>query len=70
MGLEGAGGYASLTGAMAKFNKVRLLQSDGGSEFEKEFKEKVNQFLQFYNNERPHLGLGMKIPNDVAVCRI
>lgn len=120
LGLEGADGYASLTGAMAKFNKVRLLQNDGGSEFEKEFKEnvkmfageyrvsrpykkneqsyiesfnrtlrkeclgwkkyklkelskmkeKVNQFLQFYNNERPHLGLGMKIPNDVAVCRI
>jgi len=33
-------------------------------------KEKVNKFLEFYNNERPHLGLGMKIPNDVAVCRI
>jgi len=33
-------------------------------------KEKVKEYLNFYNNKRPHLGLGMKVPNDVAVCRI
>ena len=36
----------------------------------REMKKKVEKFLYFYNNERPHLGLGMKIPNEVAVCRI
>jgi len=30
----------------------------------------VKEFLHFYNNERPHLGLNMRIPNDIAVCRI
>ena len=33
-------------------------------------RELVKEFLRFYNNERPHLGLNMRIPNDVAVCRI
>lgn len=119
-GLESEDGYASLTMATRHFKKVRLLQNDGGGEFEKEFKknvkmfakehrvsraykkneqsfiesfnrtlrkeclgwrkykigelprmrEKVKKYLNFYNNERPHLGLGMKIPNDVAACRI
>jgi len=119
-GLEGADGYASLTEAKKKYRQVRLLQNDGGGEFEKEFresvkmfaqehrvsrpyrkneqsfiesfnrtlrkeclgwkkyrikelpemKEKVKEYLNFYNNKRPHLGLGMKVPNDVAVCRI
>lgn len=120
LGLEGQDGLASLTVATERFKEVRLLQNDGGSEFEKEFKEnihtfaqehrvsrpykkneqsfiesfnrtlrkeclgwrkykrkelssmkeKVKVFLDFYNNERPHLGLNMQIPNDVAVCRI
>jgi transposase InsO family protein len=119
-GLEALDGYASLTGAKEVFKEVRLIQTDGGSEFEKEFKdnvkmfakehrvsrpykkneqsfiesfnrtlrkeclgwrkyklkelpgmkEKVKQFLYFYNNERPHLGINMQIPNEVAVCRI
>jgi len=30
----------------------------------------VKEFMIFYNNERPHLGLGMRIPNEVASCRI
>lgn len=120
VGLEGADGYASLTEAKKAFKQTRLLQNDGGSEFEKEFKEnilsfaqehrvsrpykkneqsfiesfnrtlrkeclgwrkyslkelpkmkeKVRLFLDFYNNERPHLGLNMGIPNQVAFCRI
>jgi transposase len=32
--------------------------------------ERVDEFMKFYNNERPHLGLGMRIPNEVASCRI
>jgi len=31
---------------------------------------KVHEFMVFYNNERPHLGLGMRTPNEVASCRI
>ncbi len=31
---------------------------------------KVQEFMVFYNNERPHLGLGMRTPNEVASCRI
>lgn len=31
---------------------------------------RVEVFMKFYNNERPHLGLAMKIPNEVASCRI
>lgn len=32
--------------------------------------KKLEEFLHFYNDERPHLGLGMRIPNEVAKCRI
>lgn len=119
-GLESEDGYASLTVAKKHFKNVRLLQNDGGREFEKEFrknvkmfarehrvsrpykkneqsfiesfnrtlrkeclgwrkyevkelpemKKRLEEYLEFYNNRRPHLGLGMRIPNEVAVCRI
>lgn len=36
----------------------------------REMKLKVEEYIQYYNNVRPHLGLGMKTPNEVAVCRI
>ena len=32
--------------------------------------ERVDEFMKFYNNERPYLGLGMRIPNEVASCCI
>lgn len=120
LGLESEDGYASLTVAGKKFGRMELIQSDGGSEYEGEFrkhvleyadkhrvsrpykkneqsfiesfnrtlrkeclgwrkyswkelrvmKEKVREYMDFYNNRRPHLGLDMKIPNEVAVCRI
>lgn len=116
-GLEAEDGYASLTSAQKIFNRTRLLQNDGGPEFEgvfvknistfadehrvsrpykkneqsfiesfnrtlrkeclgwrkytkKEFpkmKKLVNNFLVYYNNVRPHLGLGMKTPNEISV---
>ena len=28
---------------------------------------KVTKFLIYYNNERPHLGLKMKTPNEVTI---
>ncbi|MBU0975200.1 integrase core domain-containing protein [Patescibacteria group bacterium] len=33
-------------------------------------KERVKEYLKYYNNERPHLRLGMQIPNEIATCRI
>lgn len=33
-------------------------------------KKRVKEYLKYYNSVRPHLGLGMKIPNEVATCRI
>ena len=30
----------------------------------------LEKWLGYYNNERPHISLGMKTPNDVATCRI
>ena len=118
--LESVSGKQSLIEAAERFGKIKLLQSDGGPEFKKEFteivlqyagyhrisrpykkneqsfiesfnrtlrkeclgwrkyrkeeydkmKEEVEKFLDFYNNERPHLGLQMRIPNEVAICRI
>lgn len=118
--LESVSGKRSLIEAAEIFGKIKLLQSDGGSEFKKEFtetvlqyadhhrisrpykkneqsfiesfnrtlrkeclgwkrykrkeydnmKKEVEKFLYFYNNERPHLGLQMRIPNEVAICRI
>lgn len=35
-----------------------------------EVNEKVEQYLNYYNNERAHLGLNFKSPNQVAFCRI
>jgi len=35
-----------------------------------EMVEKVDNFLKYYNNERAHLSLNMKAPNEVAICRI
>jgi transposase len=35
-----------------------------------EMKKRVKDYMKYYNSERPHLGLGMKIPNEVANCRI
>jgi transposase len=32
--------------------------------------DSLEDFLRFYNSERPHLGLDMKTPNEVASCRI
>lgn len=56
------------------FNRSLRKECLGWKKYRKEelgeAKEMVKEFLQFYNNERPHLGLNMKIPNDVAVCRI
>src|SRR3989338_3202649 len=119
-GLESIDGYASLTIATEVFKKVRLLQNDGGSEFESVFRDnvfiladehrvsrpykkneqsfiesfnrtlrkeclgwrkynveelpnmkvRVDEWLKYYNNERPHLGLNMKTPNEVSTCRI
>jgi len=116
-GLDSADGYASLTSAKKIFKNIHLLQTDGGSEFQGEFKQKIkelaqehrvsrpyrkneqsfiesfnrtlrkeclgwgncttkqlpemiaklNNFLIYYNNERPHLGLNMKTPNEVAI---
>jgi len=33
-------------------------------------KEKLEKYLKYYNNERPHLSLGMRTPNEIAKCRI
>jgi len=30
----------------------------------------VKEYMKYYNNERVHLGLGLRIPNEVATCRI
>ncbi len=36
-----------------------------------EMKRKVSEFMQFYNYERPHLGLNMRTPSEIAgFCRI
>lgn len=35
-----------------------------------DMKKRVKDYLKYYNNERVHLGLGLKIPNEVAICRI
>lgn len=113
-------GKSALDEAMRCFNSAIVIQSDGGSEFKKEFSSrvlahckrhrvsrpykkneqayiesfnrslrfeclkwdkyevedidkvqaKVDKWIDFYNNKRPHLGLRMRTPNDVAICRI
>jgi transposase InsO family protein len=35
-----------------------------------EMKRQVDEWLEYYHNERAHLGLNMKTPNEVAFCRI
>lgn len=56
------------------FNRSLRKECLGWKKYRKEELEQarllVKDFLRFYNNERPHLGLGMRIPNEVAVCRI
>ena len=118
--LESGSGKVSLEEAGKVFGRMKLLQSDGGPEFKKEFrkvvlnyadkyrvsrpykkneqsyiesfnrslrkeclgwrkykisevpkvKRRVKEYLIYYNNERPHLGLNMGIPNEIATCRI
>lgn len=118
--LESESGKASLQEAGKVFGKIKILQSDGGPEFKKEFrkivgkyankfrvsrpykkneqsfiesfnrslrkeclgwrkysfrelpkmKKMVNEWLEYYHNERAHIGLDMKTPNEVAFCRI
>lgn len=118
--LESMSGYISLKEASKVLGHINLLQTDGGKEFEGEFRKnvlkyanvhrlsrpykknersyiesfnrtlrkeclgwgkytvrelpvmikKLEEFLHFYNDQRPHLGLGMRIPNEVAKCRI
>lgn len=120
LGLESEDGYASMTVAKKRMNRIKLLQVDGGPEFKGVFKRKVKEiadnlrvsrpykkneqsfvesfnrslrkeclgwrkykmselgemkcrveeYMQYYNNVRPHLGLDMKTPNEVAICRI
>jgi len=116
-GLTSQNGCKSLVNAKERFNQIRLLQTDGGSEFEGMYKKRVKdlaqehrvsrpyrkneqsyiesfnrtlrkeclgwgnhtekdipelkgkliKFLVYYNEERPHLGLGMKTPKEVAI---
>ena len=33
-------------------------------------KEQVKEYLNFYNNERPHMGIGMQVPASRRFCRI
>lgn len=33
-------------------------------------KKSVEEWVEYYNNERVHIGLGMKVPNEIAFCRI
>ena len=53
-GLESADGYASLTSAKKIFKEIRLLQTDGGHEFEGEFKQRVGEVANEHRISRPY----------------
>lgn len=56
------------------FNRTLRKECLGWRKYEageiREVKKKVKKWLDYYNNERAHLSLDMKTPNEVAFCRI
>jgi transposase len=56
------------------FNRTLRKECLGWRKYEmgeiREVKKKVEKWLNYYNNERAHLSLDMKTPNEVAFCRI
>ena len=118
--LESQSGKQALMKAMSSYKYAHTIQTDGGSEFKREFRavvnrycfehrysrpyrkndqahiesfnrslrqecvgrkhyqkedinilqDKVDRYVEHYNNTRPHLGLNMQTPNQVAICRI
>lgn len=36
----------------------------------KEVQEKVNKYLNYYHNERPHLSINMKTPKEFAMSHL
>lgn len=52
--LESTDGKEALIQTMGKFKKVNILQTDGGPEFEKEFKETVRNYAQTHRISRPY----------------
>jgi transposase InsO family protein len=53
------------------FNRTLRKECLGWRKYElkelRKMKEIVGRFVEFYNQERPHLGLDMKTPNDIAI---
>jgi IS30 family transposase len=56
------------------FNRTLRKECLGWEKYKKEeitkLQEKVDKWLIFYNNYRPHLGINMQSPNSISYCRI
>lgn len=52
--LEAKDGRTALIETMIKFKKANILQTDGGSEFEKEFKQEVTKYAKTHRVSRPY----------------
>lgn len=56
------------------FNRTLRKECFGWRKYElseiPQMQKRLKQWLEYYNNTRAHLSLGMKSPNEVAICRI
>lgn len=57
-----------------RFNGILRKECLGYAHYKKEdlnkVQERVNSFLDYYHNKRPHLSLNMKTPSEFTQCRI
>ena len=57
-----------------RFNGILRKECLGYLKYKKQdltkIQQKVNEFLNYYHNKRPHLSLGMKTPAEFTQCRI